>query len=130
MFNLSRTRGLTATTRRDIDEEIGRVEKLLADLKALRAGTPPTELPGFDQAPILDNWSHSRMMLPCLVGSVTGHPRMGDKPVIHTSDLWVTADDYSCARTLSRWYRLGRPYEHPPVGGDLFIDDTDETKLS
>jgi hypothetical protein len=121
---------MVAVTGRPIDEEIKRVESLLADLKAIRAGTAPTALPGFDEAPILDNWSWAKMTLPCLVGAVHGHPRMGDRPQIHTSDVWITADDYSSARTLSRWYRLGKPYQHQALELDMFPIQPDETKLS
>ncbi|ANY81325.1 hypothetical protein BB934_26450 [Microvirga ossetica] len=48
----------------------------------------------------------------CLIGAASGHPLLpGTGRVIRTSDLWIMSEEFSCARTLSRWYRLGRPYE-------------------
>lgn len=112
MFTLTRDRGLTADTRRDLDEEIGRIEALLADLKALRAGAAPTEDGMLKDAPVLDFWSRAQFPVNCLVGGVAGHPRLpGNGRPIRTSDLWIMSEDHSCAGTLSRWYRLGRPYE-------------------
>jgi hypothetical protein len=40
-------------------------------------------------------------------------PRLpGENRPIGTSDLWLMSEDRSWARTLSRWYRLGRPAGH------------------
>ncbi|WP_374940423.1 DUF6634 family protein [Mesorhizobium sp. INR15] len=48
-----------------------------------------------------------------MAGLSTGHPRLvGEGRLIGTSDLWALSEDRAWGRTLSRWYRLGRPAEH------------------
>ena len=57
-------------------------------------------------------WSPTEFPASCLIGAASEHsllPR--DRRVIRTSNLWIMSEEYSCARTLSRWYRRGRPYE-------------------
>ena len=57
-------------------------------------------------------WSTAEIPISCLIGAASGHPLLPrDGRVIRTSNLWIMSEEYSCARTLSRWYRLGRPYE-------------------
>jgi hypothetical protein len=43
------------------------------------------------------------------VGRMTGHPTCVGSLSI-TSGLWVLAPEFGWARTLSRFYRLGRPH--------------------
>lgn len=88
--------------------EIGRLERLLADLKAMRNGRAPSG-PELAEAPILDRYLQGVRPVPCLVGEASGHPTLqGVGRLIYTSDLWVHAPEAGWARTLSRWYRLGR----------------------
>jgi hypothetical protein len=57
-------------------------------------------------------WSTVEILMSCLIGAASGHrllPR--DGRVIRVSDFWIISEENSCTRTLSRWYRLGRPYE-------------------
>jgi len=61
-------------------------------------------------APRLENWSFAALFSPCLVGEVTGHPLLGDRPSIHTSQLMVLDAERGWARTWSRFYRLGAPH--------------------
>lgn len=93
-----------------IADEIERLERLLADLKRIQHLEFPTanEL---DAAPIIDYWAQATRAEPCLVGYVHGHPRL-DSRLAMTSGLWVMAKELGWARTLSRFYRLGRPAEH------------------
>jgi hypothetical protein len=80
----------------------------------LIAGWCPGEALLLD-APILDEWGFRSRNPLCLTfyGIVTGHPYIGDGRPCHTSPviaydgrlgIWV--------RTISRWYRLGRPHRH------------------
>ena len=70
------------------------------------------EITGFEDDPVIDFWSKADFPVTCLVGAALGHPLLpGIGRVIRTSDVWIMSEDFSCARTLSRWYRLGRPYE-------------------
>ena len=61
-------------------------------------------------APVLDHWAIARTAEPSLIGLATGHPTLpGTERPIATSRLWLMSSDGTWARTLSRWYRLGRP---------------------
>lgn len=91
---------------------MARVAALLADMERIHRGLPPEAMAG-GEAPILDRWIIASTMVPCLAGLSTGHPRLiGENRLIGTSDLWLLSEDRSWARTLSRWYRLGRPADH------------------
>ncbi|WP_156460146.1 DUF6634 family protein [Mesorhizobium sp. Root157] len=91
--------------------EMERLAALVADVEGIHRGVLPEAMAG-DDAPILDRWILARRAVPCLAGLSTGHPRLaGENRLIGTSDLWLLSKDHSWARTLSRWYRLGRPAE-------------------
>ena len=93
------------------DVEIARLERLLSDLKRVKAGEAPTPQ-DLAEAPLLDDYRLASGRVPCLTGEVTGHPRLGDTTVL-TTDLWLYAPSLGWARTLSRYYRLGKPMERP-----------------
>jgi hypothetical protein len=60
-------------------------------------------------APILD--SYVPVLTPLglhLVGQVTQHPLLGSRKIV-TSQVWFADPEGHWARTLSRFYRLGRP---------------------
>lgn len=87
--------------------EVIRLQRLVSDLMMLEDGIVAVN----DEAPILNNWIWTSRNVTCLAGEVTGHPLLtGTRRQIITSDVWVIDEELSCARTLSRWYRLGRPY--------------------
>jgi hypothetical protein len=87
---------------------IERLLRLVADLQAIRDGTCPTAA-DLSDAPILDHWAGDVRPARCLAGYATNHPLLpGAGRSIVTSDLWVLAEDQGWARTLSRWYCLGR----------------------
>lgn len=90
-----------------------RLAALVADMESIRRGVPPHVMAG-DDAPVLDRWVLSMRTVPCLAGLSTGHPKLaGENRLIGTSELWMLSKDRSWARTLSRWYRLGRPAQTP-----------------
>lgn len=90
------------------EEELERLQALVADMERLRAGLSHAELAA--DAPLLDYWSLTTRSEVCLVGRSTGHPLLpGARRPISTSCLWVMSKDRRFARTLSRWYRLGTP---------------------
>lgn len=89
-----------------IELYIDRCERLLADLKAIRAGEGPTEA-DLAAAPLIDHYSKTYVPVPCLSGLILGHPSIGNGPG-RTSDLWVVAPDQGWVRTMSRYYRLGQ----------------------
>lgn len=90
-----------------------RIMALAADMDRIHRGLPPEAMAG-DEVPILDRWVLTKRMVPCLAGLSTGHPQLpGENRLIGTSDLWMLSVDGNWARTLSRWYRLGRPAGQP-----------------
>ncbi|WP_189591076.1 DUF6634 family protein [Mesorhizobium sp. M8A.F.Ca.ET.207.01.1.1] len=92
--------------------QVDRLVALATDLERVRRGVSPEAIAG-GSAPSLDRWILTQRAVPCLAGLSTGHPRLlGKDRLIATSDLWVLSEDQNWARTLSRWYRLGRPAEH------------------
>jgi hypothetical protein len=104
---------ITLTNKRSLDHrvlshEIDRLVRLAADLRAIRDGNGPTAV-DLSEAPILNNWTPEVRPAQCLVGYVADHPDIPGvgRPII-TSDLWVLAEHRGWARTLSRWYLLGR----------------------
>ncbi|MEO3432586.1 DUF6634 family protein [Inquilinus sp. CAU 1745] len=62
-----------------------------------------------DTAPLLDHWSYSLDPPDGLIGVVTGHPHLRDGGWITTSQLVWIDETRGIARTVSRYYRLGRP---------------------
>lgn len=106
MFVMANDRGLNANR---VSQEIDRLLRLAEDLRAIRDGSSPTAR-DLSDAPLLNNWSREVRPVPCLVGYVSDHPRLpGTGRPVMTSDLWVLAEHQGWARTLSRWYLLGRP---------------------
>jgi hypothetical protein len=101
----------------DFVQEMERLAALVADVERIHRGVRPEVLAG-DDAPILDRWILGQRLVPCLAGLSTGHPELaGQNRLIGTSDLWLLSKDRSWARTLSRWYRLGRPAERSGLDG-------------
>ena len=90
----------------DLASEIARLEALLADLERIGSGNLPTPAE-LAQAPLLDPFGFGTRELPCLIGGNHGHPLLCG-PVIKTTELWAFAPALGWARTLSRFYRLGR----------------------
>jgi hypothetical protein len=87
--------------------EVDRLQRLATDLMLFADGHFNI---GKD-APVLDNWTRTSRSAACLTGTVWDHPTLpGDGRSIVTSDLCLLVEDIGVARTMSRWYRLGRPY--------------------
>lgn len=98
---------------RAFDYQLDRLLALVADFERVRDGASPEVLAN-GQAPILDRWAFALRPEPCLAGLSTGHPTLpGQNRKIATSGIWLMSEDRTWARTLSRWYQLGRPFNHP-----------------
>lgn len=87
-----------------------RLARALADAARHAAGEDP-DPEVLRQAPLLEGWimtaiAESQFVLE---GVVTGHPRLPDGHLVSTSVIVSLAHDDSWARTVSRYYRLGRP---------------------
>jgi hypothetical protein len=94
-----------------------KLDGLVADMTALRGGSLPEELAGVEP-PILDRWAPAFGNNVFLVGLSTGHPKLvGENRLISTSELMLVSEDQTWARTLSRWYRLGRQMSRTELDG-------------
>lgn len=83
--------------------------RLARDVEHLREYGCPSEAM-LRAAPILNCWDIALAgPVNCLVGSVSGHPRLGTRPFIHTSELFAIDPVAGWARTWSRFYLLGVP---------------------
>lgn len=83
-----------------------RISELAEDLAAIKAGQGPSQAE-LDAAPVLQDWYLEPEVGWALVGRVEGHPDL-DARWIRTSPLYHLDALRSFARTLSRYYRLGR----------------------
>ena len=101
--------------RADIHKDIDRLEQLAADLEVVSGLTPfPLEkllARSQPNAPILEDWRISFRPVVCLQGRATGHPELpGEHRPIVTSEIHLFSDELGWARSVSRFYRLGRPF--------------------
>ncbi|HWA80135.1 MAG TPA: DUF6634 family protein [Acetobacteraceae bacterium] len=94
---------------RDLAEK---VQGLAADLALIGNGEAPSrsDLLG---APVLQGWSEVPFAATRLTGRGSGHPRLGNPDNLTTSMAVVINEPEGWARTLSRYYRLGRPARNP-----------------
>lgn len=91
---------------RDAGEALRCIQALSTDLAKIADGHLPG--PELADAPFLDNYAPTFRMAPCLTGMVQGHPSV-NQPAVLTSNLWAYAPELGWARTLFRYYRLGKP---------------------
>lgn len=83
-----------------------RLEQLAADLRRLSSGWQPNPIE-LAAAPVLDKWELAPFAYAALRGEVDGHPIMGSRWIL-TSPLYAVDEHHRWARTLSRFYLLGR----------------------
>ena len=84
--------------------DVDKIECLAAALRAIAAGTRPSE-DELARAPLLLNWHVTTRPVLALEGVVLDHPILGAQQIT-TSQLYWVSDDKRSARTLSRFYRL------------------------
>lgn len=87
--------------------DLDKIERLASALRAIAAGTGPTE-DELARAPLLLNWHVASRPVLALQGVVLDHPLLGGQQIT-TSQLYWVSDDKKSARTLSRYYRLSDP---------------------
>jgi hypothetical protein len=61
----------------------------------------------------ISDWMIAKRAVPIMVGTVLGHPTVADGRPAATTEIVFWDERWQLARTLTRWYRLGRPL----VGG-------------
>lgn len=82
-------------------------QSLLEDLARLESGHVKDSL--LADAPLLNGYRLVPTAAFALEGVVTGHPRLPDGRMIVSSQLCYLDAARGVARTLNRFYRLGRP---------------------
>lgn len=92
---------------RPAEKERTLLRSLAEDLQRVEQGFRP-DLTDLEDAPFLDEYVVTTRVMPVLAGNVRGHPLLGDT-FVNTSGLWMLSPTLGWARTLSRFYRLGRP---------------------
>lgn len=98
-----------------------RLQSLARDLERIRSGSAPT-LAELAQAPLLDRWRARVTPLGLrLSGVVSGHPRLRVTTAL-ISQLWAADAEDRWVRSLSRFYRLGRP----DLGSEPIWDATED----
>lgn len=62
----------------------------------------------------ISGWVLARRTVPVLLGTMAGHPNIKTGNAGLTTEVVYMDQEQQLARTVNRWYRLGRPL----VGGD------------
>ena len=91
----------------DVELDVQRLEALVSDLKLIADGRRPTT-EQLRAAPLLDQWQPDVREAVCLSGYSQNHPTL-QGPTVCTSEMWAFAPTLGWARTISRFYQLGRP---------------------
>lgn len=87
-----------------------RIRNAMEDIARLKEGWRPGEA-ALAEAVYIENWQltpveHGHALIE---GISFGHPRIADGRPMHTSVVLYIDAEAGIARTVSRWYRLGRP---------------------
>lgn len=91
------------------DEQTDRIQRAIDDLRRIQAGYVPTDAE-LARAPVLEAWAFAvGDGYLSVAGVVTGHPKILDGHPCVTSPVVAIADDDRWMRTVSRFYKLGRP---------------------
>lgn len=89
--------------------DIERIISGLREAQKIADGYVPTEA-DLAGAPLISNWIFATAPGdpgPTLVGSITGHPTLGNSALSTTSVVLAIDVEAGWARTVSRYYRLG-----------------------
>lgn len=90
-------------------EMIEMYRRLANDLERVSRDGPESIAPETS----ISDWMIAKRAVPILLGTVLGHPRVADGKPAATTEIVFWDEHWQLARTLNRWYRLGRPL----VGG-------------
>lgn len=84
--------------------------RLANDLEKVGRDGPETIAPEVS----ISDWIIAKRAVPIMLGTVLGHPTVADGRPAATTEIVYWDEHWQLARTLTRWYRLGRPL----VGGN------------
>lgn len=89
------------------DGELKRLlDHLIGELRYLQRGELPPDV-DLEAAPLLHYWAYSFEPPHRLIGVVIGHPRLREGWIAPSRLVWID-ELRGIARTISRYYRLGR----------------------
>lgn len=57
----------------------------------------------------ISDWVLAKRTVPVLLGTITGHPHIRTGKAGLTTEIVYWNQEENLARTINRWYRLGRP---------------------
>ncbi|WP_426122501.1 hypothetical protein [Pararhizobium sp. PWRC1-1] len=84
--------------------------RLANDLEQIGRDGPESVAPEV----LISDWMIAKRAVPILLGTVLGHPSVNDGKPAATTEIVYWDEHWQLARTLTRWYRLGRPL----IGGN------------
>lgn len=102
----------------EIATDIERLRNLIHDLECIRRGDHPDDAT-LHGAPVLHDWGLAHRPEACLAGAMHGHPEIADGQPGMTTGVWFIAPHLGYARSLSRFYVLGRPLSSSLADGRL-----------
>ncbi|TAV74721.1 hypothetical protein [Rhizobium leguminosarum] len=79
------------------------LRKLADDLEKLAEGNSPSAMSGVVK---IREFTLSRRTVPCLVGTMTGHPTIRDGSPGMSTELYYVNERQKLVRTFNRFYRL------------------------
>ncbi|KNY32194.1 hypothetical protein AKG12_21170 [Agrobacterium sp. SUL3] len=91
-------------------EVIETYRRLADDLETLGQVGPESIAP---LVSVMD-WTYAKRTVPIIIGEVLGHPHILDGTTAATTQVVYVDEHWQLARTINRWYRLGRPL----IGGE------------
>ncbi|WP_312946495.1 DUF6634 family protein [Agrobacterium sp.] len=81
-----------------------RLRKLVFALDELSSVGPD----GIQGTVCITDWVAAKRTVPILVGRMAGHPTIKDGNIGATTEIFYIDEANGLARSLNRWYRLGR----------------------
>ena len=97
----------------ELEPEVRRLRGLVQALDDIRCGRHPDKA-ALASCPRIHDWRVFHRPDPSLTGIMFNHPAINDGRPGLTTGLWVLAPALGYARTISRYYALGKPDPSSP----------------
>lgn len=91
---------------------VAQLRALATDIERMGMFHPREEL---EDAPTLENWSIATRQVNAINGSVSGHPRLGTRNNVLTSEVFAIDKQAKWVRTFSRYYVLGQRADNQEI---------------